>query len=152
MQRSLGPVMPGADCHNNAACDVVLGMAVFFSVLSNAPSSTRVEHHGCYSADLAHPELNRSYAMQAVLLAVVLLAALPSVIQADERDAARELQTCKARQAELLQKVEQFTGEARMKRLMEADLRRASREEAEGDGDECNEALDHAAKLLAGDT
>jgi cellobiose-specific phosphotransferase system component IIA len=36
-----------------------------------------------------------------------------------------------------------------MKRLILADLRRALKEAAEGDADECMEALDHAAQLLA---
>ena len=37
-----------------------------------------------------------------------------------------------------------------MKRLIEADLSRARKEEAEGDADECIEAMDHANKLIAG--
>lgn len=62
-----------------------------------------------------------------------------------------QLQQCRARQAELGTKVEAYRGEPQIKRLMEADLQRASREEIEGDGDECLEALDHATKLLAGE-
>ncbi len=61
------------------------------------------------------------------------------------------MQVCRTRQVELGRKAAEFKGDDRMRRLIEADLRRASREETEGDDDECIEALDHAAKLLAGD-
>ena len=79
----------------------------------------------------------------------LLACAWPAV--AAGRDNEADLRTCRARQIELAPKVEDYRGGARIKRLMEADLRRASREEMEGDGDECLEALDHAAKLLAGE-
>ena len=64
---------------------------------------------------------------------------------------ADDLATCTARLAELTRKVADYKGPERMRRLIEADLRRASQERGEGDADECIEALDHAAKLLAGD-
>jgi len=59
--------------------------------------------------------------------------------------------SCNTRLAELTRKAADYKGPERMRRLIEADLRRASKEQAEGDDDECTEALDHAAKLLAGD-
>lgn len=59
--------------------------------------------------------------------------------------------SCTTRLAELTRKAADYKGSERMRRLIEADLRRASKEQAEGDDDECIEALDHAAKLLAGD-
>ena len=62
-----------------------------------------------------------------------------------------DLKACHMRQIELQAKARDFKGEDRMRRLIEADLRRASREESEGDGDECLEALDHAVKLLNGE-
>ena len=65
--------------------------------------------------------------------------------------AADEIAACRARHAELSTKAATFTGEPTIKRLIQADLDRATREMLEGDSDECAEALDHAAKLLAGD-
>ena len=53
--------------------------------------------------------------------------------------------------AELNRKAADYKGSEQMRWLIEADLRRASKKQAEGDADECIEALDHAAKLLAGD-
>jgi hypothetical protein len=82
--------------------------------------------------------------MRTLVLSLVLvsLAAAPS--RADDPT------SCSARGVALSQQAETFTGEARMKRLIDADLKRARKELAEGDEDECIEALDHAAKLLAG--
>ncbi len=76
----------------------------------------------------------------------LLLLAFPAVA-APADDAAR----CSARHAELSKQAATFNGDARIKRLIDADLKRALKEQAEGDGDECIEALDHATKLLAGD-
>lgn len=59
--------------------------------------------------------------------------------------------SCSARHAETTKQAAAFNGDARTKRLIDADLKRALKEQAEGDADECMEALDHAAKLLAGD-
>ena len=64
---------------------------------------------------------------------------------------ADDLATCSARRAEVSKRAATFHGDARIKRLIDADLKRAVQEQAEGDGDECIEALDHATKLLAGD-
>ena len=58
---------------------------------------------------------------------------------------------CTTRHAELTKQAATYNGDARIKRLIDADLKRALREQAEGDSDECIEALDHATKLLAGD-
>ena len=60
------------------------------------------------------------------------------------------LDACRKGQSELVKKVSDYHGEGRIKRLIEADLTRAGKEEAEGDADECLEALDHADKLIAG--
>ncbi len=62
-----------------------------------------------------------------------------------------EAATCAARHAELAKQAATFNGDTRIKRLIDVDLKRALREQAEGDGDECIEALDHATKLFAGD-
>ena len=88
--------------------------------------------------------------MKALFLGFAVLA-LPAAAHAAGSGTPEQMRECKARQPELAQKAEAFKGDEKMKRLIEADLRRASREETEGDGDECVEALDHAAKLLAGD-
>ena len=83
--------------------------------------------------------------MRSMSLVLALAALLVGHARAD--DAA----TCTSRLAELTRKAAEYKGEERMRRLIEADLRRASKEQAEGDAEECMEALDHAAKLLAGD-
>ena len=63
---------------------------------------------------------------------------------------AEDAATCITRHAELTKQAAGFNGDTRIKRLIDADLKRAMKELAEGDGDECIEALDHATKLLAG--
>ena len=82
--------------------------------------------------------------MRAVALSLIILSAtvLPSF--------AEDVAACSARADAMNQKAENFTGDAKMKRLIVADLKRAKREAAEGDADECIEALEHANKLLAG--
>lgn len=82
--------------------------------------------------------------MRILALSLVLLsaAALPAL--------AEDLAACLARDAALSRQAQNFPGEARMKRLIDADLKRAKQEAAEGDADECTEALDHATKLLGG--
>ena len=80
------------------------------------------------------------------LIALSLLLAT-SALAAPSDEAA----TCTARHAELAKQAATFNGDARIKRLIDADLKRALREQAEGDGEECVEALNHATKLLAGD-
>lgn len=77
-------------------------------------------------------------------LSLCLLALPAAAAPADDAAA------CTTRHAELTRQAAGFSGDARMKRLIDADLKRAMKEQAEGDGDECIEALDHAAKLLAG--
>jgi hypothetical protein len=62
-----------------------------------------------------------------------------------------DFEACERRQSEIGQQAAQFKGEPRITRLIQADLQRAKKEEAEGDADECLEALDHAAKLLRGE-
>lgn len=64
---------------------------------------------------------------------------------------ADDVTACGARAVVLSQQAQNFSGDAMIKRLIDADLQRARKEAAEGDVDECTEALDHAAKLLAGD-
>ena len=81
-----------------------------------------------------------------------LLAALILVALADVASAADSVAACQTRHDELAKKATEFKGEAMIKRIIFADLDRATREMIEGDADECMEALDHAAKLLRGDT
>ncbi len=76
----------------------------------------------------------------------LLLLACPAVAALADDSA-----TCTTRHAEISKQAATFNGDARIKRLIDADLKRALKEQAEGDGDECIEALDHATKLLAGD-
>lgn len=65
--------------------------------------------------------------------------------------AADDVKQCQARQLEIAKRVDAYTGDPMLKKLIEADLRRATRELIEGDADECMEALDHATKILNGD-
>ena len=80
------------------------------------------------------------------VIALSLLLAVPALAAPTDESAA-----CTARHAEVSKQAATFNGDARTKRLIDADLKRALREQAEGDSDECIEALDHATKLLAGD-
>lgn len=84
----------------------------------------------------------RRFASTLGLLTLTMLAAVPA--RADN------VAECQSRQAELAAKAKDFKGDTVTRRLIEADLKRAVREALEGDADECKEALDHAAKLLAG--
>lgn len=79
----------------------------------------------------------------------LVIASAPAALAATPDE---ELASCNTRHAAISKQAASFNGDARTKRLIDADLQRALREQAEGDGDECNEALDHAAKLLAGGT
>ena len=83
--------------------------------------------------------------MRLLGLGMVLLSASFVAARADAVDA------CRARHAEVTKQADQFSGDSMTKRLIEADLRRAASEMVEYDADECNEALDHATKLLSGD-
>ena len=82
--------------------------------------------------------------MRLIVASLIVLCCAAAVARADD------LTTCVARQADIAKQAASFTGDSLTKRLIEADLKRARKEQAEGDGDECLEALDHAAKLLAG--
>ncbi len=84
--------------------------------------------------------------MRTILLSlhVLLLLASGSAL-------ADDMATCKSRHAELTKAAATFQGDPQIKRLIDADLKRALKEQAEGDAEECIEALDHAAKLLAGE-
>ena len=81
--------------------------------------------------------------MLKIIVASLLLAAIGSTAHA-----ADDVKQCQARQLDIAKKADGFTGDPMMKKLIEADLRRATRELIEGDADECMEALDHATKLL----
>ena len=82
--------------------------------------------------------------MRVVALSLFLsfVAALPAL--------ADDIAVCSARGVLLGQRAQNFAGDSKMKRLIDADLKRAKKEAAEGDADECTEALDHATKLLDG--
>jgi 1,4-dihydroxy-2-naphthoyl-CoA synthase len=67
------------------------------------------------------------------------------------KDKGGDSAACTKGQVEVAQKAADYHGEDRIKRLIEADLQRARREEEEGDADECVEALDHAGKLIRGE-
>ncbi len=82
--------------------------------------------------------------MRSILAGLVLICAAGAAHAADDAAA------CQARQAELAKQAATFQGETMIKRLIQADFERANRELLEGDADECNEALDHAARLLSG--
>ncbi len=82
--------------------------------------------------------------MRALALSLILLSATALPSWADDVTA------CSARGVVLGHQAETFAGDAKMKRLIDADLKRARKEAAEGDASECTEALDHATKLLAG--
>ena len=69
---------------------------------------------------------------------------------ASAKDRGGDFDACTKGQVEVAKKAADFHGEDRMKQLIQADLTRARKEEAEGDADECLEALDHATKLIAG--
>jgi hypothetical protein len=79
--------------------------------------------------------------MRALFVAATLLA-VPFAARAAVCGAPEQMLAWKARQPELAEEAKAFQGDARMKRLFEVDLRRASRDV---------EALDHPARLLAGD-
>jgi hypothetical protein len=80
--------------------------------------------------------------MRALLVTIILVGSAGAASAGDN------VAACQARQAEMSKKVDACRGEAMTKRIMQADLERATRELIEGDADECMEALDHADKLL----
>jgi hypothetical protein len=81
--------------------------------------------------------------MRVLMLSVLLAPLMTVAARADD------MAVCNAQRPELLKRAESFTGDAQTKKYIDRALRHAGREQAEGDGDECVEALDHAAKLLA---
>jgi hypothetical protein len=81
-------------------------------------------------------------------LAIILL--LLPFSGAAAKDRGGDFAACDKGQFELARRIPDYHGEDRIRRLIEADLSRARREEAEGDADECLEAIDHATKLIAG--
>jgi hypothetical protein len=81
------------------------------------------------------------------LIALILL--IPFAARA--QDKGDELEACRKGQAELAAKAAEFQGDRKIKRLIEFDLKRAHREEWEGDASECLEAIEHANKLISGD-
>lgn len=81
-------------------------------------------------------------------LAVFLM--LVPLAGAAAKDRGGDFEACGKGQVEVAQKAADFHGEERIRRLIAADILRAKKEEAEGDADECLEALDHANKLIAG--
>jgi hypothetical protein len=64
--------------------------------------------------------------------------------------AAETLAGCAAKRIEIARQAEAFHGDPQSGALIQADLKRAGEEIAEHDARECSEALDHAARLLAG--
>lgn len=80
-----------------------------------------------------------------LVIAAILLIGTAGLVHAADPAAA-----CQTRQNELIKQVRDYKGDAMTKRIIQADIERANRELIEGDADECNEALDHAAKLLKG--
>jgi hypothetical protein len=87
--------------------------------------------------------------MYRLINVVVLLPMLAMAVVGN--DAAIAADACTDGQMEMAVKAKEFQGEPRIKQLIDADLKRARREQAEGDTDECLEALEHAGKLIKGD-
>jgi len=81
--------------------------------------------------------------MRVFMLSVLLAPLVTGAARADDMTA------CITQRIALTKQAASFTGDAKTKQFIDRALRRAGREQAEGDSDECIEALDHAAKLLA---
>jgi hypothetical protein len=81
-----------------------------------------------------------------LILAVAAVPFAAAAASSDQDDAA-----CTKGQTELAVKAKDFRGEDMIKQLIFADLQRAKREQAEGDPEECLEAIEHAGKLLRGE-
>ena len=80
-------------------------------------------------------------------LALTIVVALASTAQAaDDKNAA-----CTKGQRDIAERAKTFHGDDIIAKLIAADIERARREQAEGDPDECLEALEHAGKLLKGE-
>jgi hypothetical protein len=80
----------------------------------------------------------------------VLLAMLVPLSGAMAENNGGDFDACMKGQDEVARLAKDFRGEDRIRRLINADLTRAKKEEAEGDADECLEALEHARKLING--
>jgi hypothetical protein len=85
-----------------------------------------------------------------LMLRLALLVILVPLAGAMAKDRGGDFEACGKGQVEVARKAADFHGEEMIRRLIAADLLRAKKEEAEGDADECLEALDHANKLIAG--
>lgn len=81
---------------------------------------------------------------------LALLLILVPLAGAVAKDRGGDFAACENGQVEVARKAADFQGEERIRRLIAADILRAKKEKAEGDADECIEALDHANKLIAG--
>lgn len=81
------------------------------------------------------------------LVLILMLIPFTHAVASDKGD---DFNACQKGRSEIARKASDYHGDDRIKRLIKADLTRAGKEEAEGDADECLEALDHATKLLAG--
>jgi hypothetical protein len=88
--------------------------------------------------------------MKRILALIIGLAPLTATA-ATSAAVANDDAACSARLSDTAAKAKSFQGEDLIKQLIFADLRRATKEQAEGDADECLEALDHAGKLLRGE-
>ncbi|WP_428486831.1 hypothetical protein [Rhodopila sp.] len=83
------------------------------------------------------------------MLRLALVLILIPFADAAARDRGGDFDACNKSQVDFAKNASGYHGEDRIKQLIDADLTRARREEAEGDADECLEALDHAKKLIA---
>ncbi|HQT80401.1 MAG TPA: hypothetical protein PLD10_25460 [Rhodopila sp.] len=84
-----------------------------------------------------------------IRFALALLLVVGSMTTVHAADAKTD--ACTEGQQNIATRVKTFHGEHRIAQLIEGDLERASQEQAEGDTDECLEALVHADKLLRGE-
>ena len=81
---------------------------------------------------------------------LMLIMLLLPFAAAAEKDKGSDYEACEKGRVEVAKKASEFNGNERIKRLINADIVRAGKEQAEGDPDECLEALDHATKLING--
>jgi hypothetical protein len=82
---------------------------------------------------------------------LTFLLVLVPLAGAAAKDKGGDAEACIKGQEEVAAKLADYNGDDMIKRLIAADLKRAGKEQAEGDDDECVEAIQHAKKLLAGD-
>lgn len=81
---------------------------------------------------------------------IAIVMGLLPLAAAAAKDKGGDFDACQKGQVEVAAKAASYQGNDKIRRLIQADLTRAGREEGEGDADECLEALDHARKLIAG--